>query len=114
MERHSSCSTCSHKLLDLLRVRPILSVIGHFPVLNISNTVRSLIKLNVTITAGTNCKKKEKKKSVDLYCFYETILESYRENLVALGVSHAFPFGSWEVTVAFNFISERTVQYYPR
>lgn len=45
---------------------------------------------------------------ISLSCFYGTILESYRENLVAHGVSHALPAGSWQVTVTFTFVSDLT------
>jgi hypothetical protein len=49
------------------------------------------------------------KKGSWFYCFYRAILELYRENLVALGESHALLAGSREVTGAFNFVSGRTV-----
>jgi hypothetical protein len=71
-----------------------------------TNTVCSLIKLKATVTsrlpAGT---------AIILvswfYCLYGPLLDSYRQNLVALGgESCSF---SREVIAAFNFISEHAV-----
>jgi hypothetical protein len=71
------------------------------------------MRLNATVisqllagTAGT--------RKVDFIVFMEWYLTRIGKTLKHLAVSHAVPAGSRKVTVAFNFISERTVLYHYR
>jgi hypothetical protein len=66
--------------------------------------MRSLMKLNATVTSRLPVGTAEKGK---LVVFFLAVLDSYRENFVALAGELCS--STREVTVAFNFISEHTV-----
>jgi hypothetical protein len=64
------------------------------------------MKLSASVispASGRNCW------SVDFIVFMERYLIRIKKTFQRLSVNHVLPAGSPEITVAFNFISERTV-----
>jgi hypothetical protein len=70
------------------------------------NAVRSLVKLKAAVTSRLEAQ--DLPKLVLLFCM-QRYLTRIGRNFYLSAVSRAVHAGSWEVTVAFNVISESTV-----